>query len=99
MRIIRITTSVWATRWLRELKETDRMLQTLLVTLREGIEAFLIVAITLAYLRKTHRVALSSAVLWGTGVGVAVSVLAGDSFGHAQNKPLGEGFLALAAGL
>jgi len=75
------------------------MLATLLVTLREGIEAFLIVAITLAYLRKTHRVALGSAVLWGTGVGVALSVLAGYFFGQAENKPLWEGFLALAAGL
>ncbi len=75
------------------------MLATLLVTLREGIEAFLIVAITLAYLRKTNRVALSSAVLWGTGVGVALSVLAGYFFGQAENKPLWEGFLALAAGI
>ena len=75
------------------------MLATLLVTLREGIEAFLIVAITLAYLRKTHRIALSSAVLWGTGVGVALSVLAGYFFGQAENKPLLEGFLALAAGV
>jgi high-affinity iron transporter len=75
------------------------MLATLLVTLREGIEAFLIVAITLAYLRKTHRVALGSAVLWGTGVGVALSVLAGFFFGQAENKPLWEGFLALAAGV
>jgi len=74
------------------------MLATLLVTLREGIEAFLIVAITLAYLRKTHRIALGSAVLWGTGVGVALSVLAGYFFGQAENKPLWEGFLALAAG-
>jgi high-affinity iron transporter len=73
------------------------MLQTLLVTLREGIEAFLIVAITLAYLRKTNRIALSSAVLWGTGLGVAMSVLAGYLFGQAENKPMWEGFLALAA--
>jgi high-affinity iron transporter len=73
------------------------MLATLLVTLREGIEAFLIVAITLAYLRKTHRVALGSAVLWGTGAGVALSVLAGYFFNQAENKPLWEGFLALAA--
>ena len=75
------------------------MLTTLLVTLREGIEAFLIVAITLAYLRKTNRIALGSAVLWGTGVGVALSMLAGYFFGQAENKPLWEGFLALAAAL
>jgi high-affinity iron transporter len=73
------------------------MLPTLLVTLREGIEAFLIVAITLAYLRKTNRLALGSAVLWGTGVGVALSVVAGVLFGQAENKPMWEGFLALAA--
>ena len=73
------------------------MLTTLLVTLREGIEAFLIVAITLAYLRKTNRIALGSAVLWGAGVGVALSVLAGYFFGQAENKPLWEGLLALAA--
>ncbi len=75
------------------------MLATLLVTLREGIEAFLIVAITLAYLRKTNRIALGSAVLWGTSVGVALSVLAGYFFGQAENKPLWEGFLALAAAI
>ena len=73
------------------------MLTTLLVTLREGIETFLIVAITLAYLRKTNRIALGSAALWGTGVGVALSVLAGYFFGQAENKPQWEGLLALAA--
>jgi len=75
------------------------MLTTMLVTLREGIEAFLIVAITLAYLRKTGRVALSPAVYWGTGVAVALSVIAGLFFGNADNKPLWEGVLASAAAL
>ena len=37
--------------------------QVLLVTLREGIEMFLIVAIAAAYLRKTGRAALLSASL------------------------------------
>lgn len=73
------------------------MLTTLLVTLREGIEAFLIVAITLAYLRKSGRSALSPAVYWGTGVAVALSVVAGYFFGEAENKPLWEGVLAAAA--
>ena len=73
------------------------MLPTLLVTLREGIEAFLIVAITLAYLRKTGRVALSPAVYWGTGVAVLLSVVAGYFFGQAENKPMWEGLLAVAA--
>ena len=73
------------------------MLATLLVTLREGIEAFLIVAITLTYLRKTGRVALSPAVYWGTGVAVLLSVVAGYFFGQAENKPMWEGLLATAA--
>ena len=70
------------------------MLATLLVTLREGIEAFLVVAITLAYLRKSGRVALSPAVYWGTGVAVVLSVVAGYFFGRAENKPMWEGLLA-----
>ncbi len=73
------------------------MLATLLVTLREGIEAFLIVAITLACLRKTGRIALAPAVYWGTGVAVALSVVAGLVFAEAENKPLWEGLLAAAA--
>ena len=40
--------------------------QMLVVTLREGIETFLIVAIAAAYLRKTGRDALLPAVWWGT---------------------------------
>jgi len=42
------------------------MFSTAVITLREGIEAFLIVAITLAYLRKTGRAQLVPAVLWGS---------------------------------
>ncbi len=75
------------------------MLATLLVTLREGIEAFLIVAITLAYLRKTNRIALSPAVYWGTGVAVVLSVIAGILFSEAENKPMWEGLLASAAAI
>src|SRR4051812_18501783 len=41
------------------------MLQALVITLREGLEAFLIVAISLAYLRQSGRDALVSAVRWG----------------------------------
>jgi high-affinity iron transporter len=73
------------------------MLPTLLVTLREGIEAFLIVAITLAYLRKSGRAALAPAVYWGTGTALVLSVVAGYFFGEAENKPLWEGILAAAA--
>ncbi|TMI44496.1 MAG: iron permease, partial [Betaproteobacteria bacterium] len=47
----------------------------LLVTLREGIEMFLIVALAATYLRKSGRVALLSAVSWGTATAVAASVV------------------------
>ena len=44
------------------------MLQAFVITLREGLEAFLIIAISLAYLRKSGRVSLIPAVHWGIGV-------------------------------
>ena len=37
-------------------KRVIPMLQILIITLRESIEAFLIVAITIAYLRKTGQI-------------------------------------------
>ena len=49
------------------------MLQAFVITLREGLEAFLIVAISLAYLKKTGRRALIPAVHWGIAVSVALS--------------------------
>lgn len=73
------------------------MLETLVITLREGIEAFLIVAITLAYLRQTGRRDLLSAVYWGTGVALLVSALASVALGKASNQPLWEGILAAIA--
>ena len=51
--------------------------QMLIVTLREGIEAFLIVAIAAAYLRKTGRAALLPAVWWGTAASILLSVVLG----------------------
>ncbi len=53
------------------------MVQAFVITLREGLEAFLIVAISLAYLRKTGRTHLTSAVHWGIGIAVALSCGAG----------------------
>jgi len=71
------------------------MYTALMITLREGIEAFLIVAITLAWLRKTGRGGLASAVYAGVGVALAASWLASTAFAQAENKPLWEGILAL----
>lgn len=73
------------------------MLQAFVITLREGIEAFLIVAITLAYLRKTGRGELARYVHLGIGAAVALSIAAGVIFSRAENQPLWEGALALIA--
>jgi high-affinity iron transporter len=73
------------------------MLQAFVITLREGLEAFLIVAISLAYLRKTGRAQLVSAVHWGIGVAVLVSAGAAFLFQRANNQALWEALLALTA--
>ena len=73
------------------------MLQAFVITLREGLEAFLIVAISLAYLRKSGRHELVPAVHWGIGVSLVMSVAAAWLFQKASNQALWEGVLALAA--
>lgn len=73
------------------------MLQAFIITLREGLEAFLIVAISVAYLRKSNRLELVPAVRWGIGVAVLLSVGAAEFLYHAANQALWEGVLALVA--
>ena len=73
------------------------MLQAFVVTLREGLEAFLIVAISLAYLKKTGRRALIPAVHWGIAASVLLSIGAGILFAQAANQALWEGVLAMVA--
>ena len=73
------------------------MLQAFVITLREGLEAFLIIAISLAYLRKSGRHELVPAVLWGIVVSVALSIGVAMLFQRARNQALWEGMLALAA--
>ena len=73
------------------------MIPMFVLTLREGIEAFLIVAIILAYLRKSNRSALIPAVFFGIGAAVVASGLAGWAFSQAENQPLWEGALSLVA--
>lgn len=73
------------------------MLQILIITMREGIEAFLIVAITAGILRQTGRAALLPALYWATGIAIGLSFVASWFFAQADNKPLWEGFLAAAA--
>lgn len=69
----------------------------LVITLREGIEAFLIVAIAAAYLRKTGREALLPAVWAGTACALAVSVAVGGWLLEYAVQPLYEGWLAAVA--
>ena len=71
--------------------------QMLVVTLREGIEMFLIVAIAAAYLRKTGRDALLPAVWWGAASAVAASIVLGVWLAEVAVQPFWEGVLALVA--
>ncbi|MBA3948987.1 MAG: FTR1 family protein [Acidobacteria bacterium] len=73
------------------------MLQAFVITLREGLEAFLIIAISLTYLKKTGRAALLPAVHWGIAASIAVSIGAGLLLAKARNQALWEGVLALVA--
>lgn len=69
----------------------------LVITLREGIEAFLIVAIAATYLRKTGREILLPAVWSGTAVALLLSVAVGGWLLDYAVQPLYEGWLAAIA--
>ena len=73
------------------------MWQGFTIALREGIEAFLIVALTLSYLTRTGRRSLAKAVYAAIGVSVLTCAGAGFLFSKAVNQPLWEGILALVA--
>jgi len=73
------------------------MLQAFVITLREGFEAFLIVAISLSYLRKSGRAALVSAVRWGAAIAVTLSGVGGYLLFHASNQEWLDGPLAVVA--
>jgi high-affinity iron transporter len=73
------------------------MIQAFVITLREGFEAFLIVAISLSYLRKSGRGALSPAVYWGTGLAITFSAVGGYLLFHASNQEWLDGPLAVVA--
>ncbi|HJZ84072.1 MAG TPA: FTR1 family protein [Polyangia bacterium] len=75
------------------------MWQGFTIALREGIESFLIVALTLAYLKKTGRTRLARAVGAGILASLAVCVAAGYLLQRAANQSLWEGILAGVAAL
>jgi high-affinity iron transporter len=72
------------------------MLPALIIVFREGFEAFLSVAIILAYLRKTGRDWLRPAVYWGIGASVVASFALGWELMRV-NQSLWEGVLGLVA--
>src|SRR6202521_1768820 len=73
------------------------MLPAFVITLREGLEAFLIVAISLAYLRKAGRHELVPAVRWGIALAILISIGAAFVLQRAANQALWEGVLAIVA--
>ena len=76
------------------------MFESLVITLREGIEAALVVGIIIGYLDKTGRPALRRTVLAGLGAGIAASVACAwlvSAFGVEEERY--EGWLMLLGSL
>ncbi len=73
------------------------MLQAFVIVLREGFEGFLIVAIILAYLRKTERLPLIPAVYWGIGASILTSGALGCLLLKGANQSFWEGVSGVAA--
>src|SRR5437868_7110397 len=72
------------------------MIPALIIVFREGFEAFLSVAIILAYLHKTGRDWLRPAVYWGIGASIVASFALGWELMRV-NQSLWEGVLGLVA--
>jgi len=69
-----------------------------MITFREGLEAFLIVAISATYLIQTGRRPLLRAINWGVVTAVLMSVTLGIVLAHIGGMtPIWEGYLALLA--
>lgn len=74
------------------------MLQTLLISFREGLEALLIVAIAALYLRRTGREALVGAIRAGVASALALSVVLGVVLSRVgAMSPAWEGLMAWIA--
>lgn len=72
------------------------MFDSLVITLREGVEAALIVGIVAGYLRKSGRAPLIRFVYWGLAVAVAASCVAGYFVGRLRvTEDAYEGWLML----
>jgi high-affinity iron transporter len=75
------------------------MLDALLVTFREGLESFLIVAVISAFLRKTNRAGLMRGVHVGLAISVVTCVAGAWLWLQLPNQPMVEGIGALVAAL
>jgi FTR1 family protein len=74
------------------------MLQAFIITLREGVEASLIIGIIFAYLSKIGRSDLKRTVFWALGAAIAASVAAAIVVARtAFNSDIIEGWVMLAA--
>jgi FTR1 family protein len=74
------------------------MLQAFIITLREGVEAALIVGITLAYLGKIGRNDLRKSVYWALGAAFAGSITLAVVVSRLKlNEDIFEGWVMLAA--
>ncbi len=74
------------------------MFSTLMITFREGVEALLIVAIALMYLRRTGRAFLAPAIHAGWATALVLSVIVGVILARVgAMTPFAEGVLALVA--
>jgi high-affinity iron transporter len=73
------------------------MLAAFVITLREGLEAFLIVALSLSYLRRSGRGELTRAVHAGLVTAIVLSGVAGYLLYSAANQEWLDGPLALVA--
>ncbi|HXV28057.1 MAG TPA: FTR1 family protein [bacterium] len=71
------------------------MLQAFIVVFREGFEGFLIAAIILAYLKKTEKLSLLSAVYWGIAFSILASAVLGYLLWQGANGPLWEGIFGV----
>jgi high-affinity iron transporter len=73
------------------------MLNAFAITWREGLDAFLIVAVTLAFLRRTGVRSLVSAVHSGMALSPIASAIAAYLFSRAENQLLWQGLVTLVA--
>ncbi|MSR77156.1 MAG: hypothetical protein EXS63_02865 [Candidatus Omnitrophica bacterium] len=75
------------------------MLNAFVVVLREGFEAFLIVAVTIAYIKKMEQRWLLPAVYWGIAFSVAASGCLGWALLQGANQSLWEGVIGIVASI